>query len=605
MPTYSIDGPDGKTYSIEGPEGATREQVIAKIKEKQPDIAAPKDQRGGVEKLLGIGGERYQTWPERLVRGVVGGVEEGLEKGATLTKEALTDPAKYSQDVRDPANVLPAASLGMTGAPGAASALAKPVFGFGESLSRTYPESLQRQAVNKVTARLEQAGTTAAEAIEKVNAANAAGKPMTLADVSGKPVERLAGNVYRSGGEATEVADKFLGQRDKEAGARLSQDISKYVHGGPSMHQTTEALLTARSQNGKPLWDQVRTMQGVWSPRLQEFIDDPTLQKGLARGYQIERLESLAEGRPFDPTQLGIDLDAEGNIKFIKAPNMRVLHMAKMGLDALIAEERNEITGRLSYMGVALEKMRQGFVGEIDRLDTSGTYKAARAAWQGTSKSLDAIREGRNVFANSPEEIAAQFAKMSPSDQEFFRIGVADKLREQLGKTGINADEARSILKNPWVESQLQPIFRSPKEFDAFVDAVSKETRMYEANASIRRGSQTAERLAEDQGDDHTMAAGGAEIAKSLASGEWLGAIRKYLRMKRDLGLRQNPELNERIAKLLFSTQPDLTAIETGSRGNYLARPAAALQSSAPALVPGAASALSQTHQSPLAQTGL
>ena len=35
MPTYSIDGPDGKTYSIDGPEGATREQVIAKIKEKQ------------------------------------------------------------------------------------------------------------------------------------------------------------------------------------------------------------------------------------------------------------------------------------------------------------------------------------------------------------------------------------------------------------------------------------------------------------------------------------------------------------------------------------------------------------------------------------------
>ena len=35
MPTYTIDGPDGKSYSIDGPEGATRDQVIAKIKEKQ------------------------------------------------------------------------------------------------------------------------------------------------------------------------------------------------------------------------------------------------------------------------------------------------------------------------------------------------------------------------------------------------------------------------------------------------------------------------------------------------------------------------------------------------------------------------------------------
>lgn len=41
MPTYSIDGPDGKTYSIDGPEGATREQVIAKIKERQAAAKAP------------------------------------------------------------------------------------------------------------------------------------------------------------------------------------------------------------------------------------------------------------------------------------------------------------------------------------------------------------------------------------------------------------------------------------------------------------------------------------------------------------------------------------------------------------------------------------
>jgi hypothetical protein len=40
MPTYSIDGPDGKTYSIDGPAGATREQVIAKIKEKQAQTPA-------------------------------------------------------------------------------------------------------------------------------------------------------------------------------------------------------------------------------------------------------------------------------------------------------------------------------------------------------------------------------------------------------------------------------------------------------------------------------------------------------------------------------------------------------------------------------------
>ena len=46
MPTYSIAGPDGKTYSIDGPEGATREQVIAKIKERQGAGSTPQQNNG-------------------------------------------------------------------------------------------------------------------------------------------------------------------------------------------------------------------------------------------------------------------------------------------------------------------------------------------------------------------------------------------------------------------------------------------------------------------------------------------------------------------------------------------------------------------------------
>ena len=43
MPTYEIQGPDGKTYSIDGPEGASREEVIAAIQARmQAQPAAPK-----------------------------------------------------------------------------------------------------------------------------------------------------------------------------------------------------------------------------------------------------------------------------------------------------------------------------------------------------------------------------------------------------------------------------------------------------------------------------------------------------------------------------------------------------------------------------------
>jgi hypothetical protein len=71
MRTYTITGPDGKDYSIDGPEGATREQVIAKIKERmssQPIQAAQKQdpytetaqkQSIGENLLAGAGGGLY------------------------------------------------------------------------------------------------------------------------------------------------------------------------------------------------------------------------------------------------------------------------------------------------------------------------------------------------------------------------------------------------------------------------------------------------------------------------------------------------------------------------------------------------------------------
>ena len=63
MTLYSIQGPDGKTYSINGPEGATREQVIAKIKEKQQTSAAPSE-------------SGFADFFKSIPRGALGGLTE-------------------------------------------------------------------------------------------------------------------------------------------------------------------------------------------------------------------------------------------------------------------------------------------------------------------------------------------------------------------------------------------------------------------------------------------------------------------------------------------------------------------------------------------------
>lgn len=118
MPTYSIQGPDGKTYSIDGPVGASRDDVIAQIKSRmQPPSDASQDQRGAFDKLFGIGGPRYQTWPERLVRGI------GSDVGELIDQAAVTPPGPEGGAALAPQAFKVAAETALTTAPAAEEGL--------------------------------------------------------------------------------------------------------------------------------------------------------------------------------------------------------------------------------------------------------------------------------------------------------------------------------------------------------------------------------------------------------------------------------------------------------------------------------------------------
>ena len=114
MPTYSIQGPDGKTYSIEGPAGATREQVIAKIKEKQPQLAASPAPQQDAQKPSAAPNGAFGTFMKGAAVGadkvITGGEElagKGLQAiGATgLSKPILADVA--AERARNQASMAP------------------------------------------------------------------------------------------------------------------------------------------------------------------------------------------------------------------------------------------------------------------------------------------------------------------------------------------------------------------------------------------------------------------------------------------------------------------------------------------------------------------
>jgi hypothetical protein len=493
-----------------------------------------------------------------LARTVGAGAGFGAMGGAT---QPVTGGQDYWEQKRG--DVATGAALG--GVVGAGTgAVSTGVRALGEHIAREFPEAVETQAVQAILRRLQAdakaQGVKAKDVIDLVVAAQKSGKPMTVADVAGENTLALAGHLYRSpSGERTVAGPRggapqsrtfdsrnfirqFLEKRDQGAVSRLEKDIDQNLYGGASAFTTKEALMKARSADARPYYEQMKGI-AVGSPRLEHFFANPVIQKGLKRGLEIERDRALVDGRPFDAAAMQ------------QAPTLYVMDVAKQGLDHLIEGQRNEITGRLSRDGVRFDQLRREFLNVVDGLDKQGVYKKARELWAGPSASLDAIKFGQSIFEKwDPEELAAEFGKLSDSNKEFARLGVASALKVKLFSGGVSSDEAKLLVRSQLMRMKLEPFFENPQDFNAFMDAVANEQQMFDTQFLVMRGSQTAERVMEDQSSQNMQMASGAHLAHHLANRNWFSAARTAVDMWRDLGLKNNPVLNEKIAEFLFTT---------------------------------------------------
>lgn len=562
-----------------------------------------------------MGGNVASTLPLSAVGGVAGGATLAARlAGATLggmTGGALQPVTEGDFGTEKAKQVAIGGGAGLvTG--GAAEGASAGVKAFGSYLAKEFPENIQHHAVQAILRRFSDdksaGGPTAQQALDLLNTARTEGKPLTLADLGGENVKQLGGYVARQPGESRNFVRSTLMGRDEGASSRLSADVSKYVSGGPSMHQTTEALIESRSAASAPLYDEAYAAnQNVMTPAINRILDTPAGKKALVQAANKMRNDQTLVGRP-DPALME-QINESGQLIPWKGGvasglKLRTLDYVKRSLDdqigtALKAGEKDDAR--------ILIGLKNEFVSELDKADVTGragpnslkpeggAYARARASYSGPSQSLNALEFGRNVFKATPEENAAAFAKLSPNDKEFARLGVADVLRERIAKTGFGGNEARALIKNAWTRDQLRPIFRTPEEFDKFTDAVMAEHTMADTTTRTLRGSQTAERLAEDNSPGNKAIHGAAKVAKDLATANWLGAVSNAWKLKRDLGMRQNPALNSEIARLLYT--PNLSGATTGGQRllgalpgpqttNYLAPAAQSIRQLAPALAP-------------------
>jgi soluble lytic murein transglycosylase-like protein len=347
---------------------------------------------------------------------------------------------------------------------------------------------------------------------------------------------QTGGNVYSTSAANQDVRDAQIAVREAEAAQAEASRIKEQI-----------AKMRALAQHDIDH----DTPGAVWNPRIQRFLDQPEIKSGIRFGFAQERLDAVTENRPFDPTEYALTPDGD----VIKVPNMRSLNVAKKGLDVMIAAERGKITpGRLTEYGQTLDKFRREFVAELDKVNPD--YRTARELWAGKSASLDAVKFGENFANLKPEEIAVEFSHMSKGEQDFARIGVADALLERIGKTNLSSDEAKAFIKANWNKDQLQPFFKTQEQFVRYLKSVEDERLMKERPGKMTGGSQSVERLQQNQAND--LASGvihGGHSAMHLFSGNVPGFLSSAWRAIRHLAPNQRQAVSDAILRQMRDTQ--------------------------------------------------
>jgi len=367
--------------------------------------------------------------------------------------------------------------------------------------ARWNPEGAARA---RLVRALSESGQTSSDVAQKVSDAAGSGQGVyTLADALGSPGQNLLSTVARAPGEGRTAVTNFLEGRQAGQANRVASQIDEALGVNGTAKQATQRLFQEGDEAARPLYDKAMQVGPVWDDRIQQFLDDPIMKQGLATGVKIQRLNALAKGEKFNPHDYAIiDFDAAGEPIFGGVPNMRTLQAGKIGLDKLVEEHSDPVTGRMTQMGSAINGVRKAFLAKLN--DYNPAYREANAAYAGPAQAREAIEAGRDMARTGrAADNLADFGALSPINQQAARIGYADATNQGIerGAQGVNAARKFTSDKSQ-AELPALSLFNGPYrpgQADTLSQRLGREMDMFETRRIALGGSRTADNLANEE----------------------------------------------------------------------------------------------------------
>ena len=540
-------------FGLLGDYGTTRDEIRGQVKDfaaENPATALAAEIGGG---LLtgGVGGARAAgTAIGRKVLEKAG--TAGLAAGIGATEGAIAGVGSGETAGERLAGGAVGATLG--GALGAAApaAIGAVKAGVGRVRSGVSDKAAQEAADLKALQSIEEGGMSPEDVLRGLDETRASGvTDAMIPDIAGDATRGLARGASTVASKGRVIAQKALDERAANLGDEIANDVGNVLAGGKSASEALDEIATRQAANAGNDYDAAFNVDGA--PVTVEVTDQ--LKRLFALPGFEEAVEQARNLAKFDGVEIP---SAENLIKGGRIDNLSLqeLHYVKMGLDEVMGLGKRGQSKTSIGRGTErkLKEARIEFLGIIDdaspQIDGESAYKTARNKFAGDARLREAVEDGEGFFRMKPDELEAKVGKMSDSEKEAFRIGVAQAVRNSVDSTADLADAGKKIFGNKKQRKLLRAAFPDDKTFDAFEKRMEARieqgiTRGY----APRSGSPTALR---DQ--DVSNLTQTADAVSSMLMGNPLPAGRSLLERVTARG--GSGRVAETLSQDLFNTDP-------------------------------------------------
>lgn len=295
--------------------------------------------------------------------------------------------------------------------------------------------------------------------------------------------------------------------RDTAVPALTDRSIAQYDNitealGPASKYRTNEALQEILENDASPLYERAFAQGVPDTPELRSIFQDleetyPTIWKNAKR----DGLFALkAKGVNISEADLGSDV----------TPSLRGWQAMKETLD-----DMSDAAARAgnNKKASAIRDMKTRLLRELDKHNS--TYAEARKKWAGVMEFRETIDQAKRFMSESGEETIERLKKLSPMEEEAYRIGAIQAIRDQLSGAGFTHDTTRKF-RTPKMQMKLKALFGEAGANRLYrrLDALANQQRTFNATAS---GSRTARA---QQGVQESMAPNIGEMVNDLAQGQ-------------------------------------------------------------------------------------